>query len=55
RDISVDTAARLARFFGTSPELWLNLQTHYDLDKARDAGLFARVEEDVRPLEGAGR
>ena len=50
RAISLDTAARLARFFGTSPDLWLNLQTHYDLEKARDEGLFARVHEDVRPL-----
>lgn len=55
RAISLDTAARLARFFGTSPGLWLNLQQHYDLEKARDEGLFVRVEADVRPLEGAGR
>lgn len=53
RGISLDTAARLARFFGTSPDLWLNLQTHYDMEKARDEGLFVRVEEDVRPLERA--
>ncbi|OGR37017.1 MAG: addiction module antidote protein, HigA family [Desulfovibrionales bacterium GWA2_65_9] len=51
RGISLDTAARLARFFGTSPDLWLNLQTHYDMEKARDEGLFVRVDEDVRPLE----
>lgn len=51
RAVSLDTAARLGRFFGTSPEFWLNLQTHYDLEKARDEGLFARVEEDVRPLK----
>lgn len=44
-------AARLARFFGTCPDLWLNLQTHYDMKKARDEGLFVRVEEDVRPWE----
>lgn len=54
RGISLDTAARLARFFGTSPDLWLNLQTHYDMEKARDEGLFLRVDEDVRPLEHAG-
>lgn len=51
RAVSLDTAARLGRFFDTSPEFWLNLQTHYDLEKARDEGLFARVEEDVRPLK----
>ena len=35
RDISADTALRLGKFFGTGPELWLNLQKSYDLDKAR--------------------
>lgn len=55
RGITVDTAARLARFFGTSPELWLNLQRHYDLEKAEDEGLFRLVQEDVRPLKQASR
>ena len=36
RAISADTALRLSRFFGTSAELWLGLQTHYDLDVAND-------------------
>lgn len=31
RAITADTALRLARFFDTTPEFWLNLQTHYDL------------------------
>jgi antitoxin HigA-1 len=31
RSISAETALRLARFFGTTPELWINLQTSYDL------------------------
>jgi addiction module HigA family antidote len=35
RSISPNTALRLARFFGTSPEFWLNLQASYDLSKAR--------------------
>ena len=35
RDISADTALRLGQFFGTGPELWLNLQKAYDLDKAK--------------------
>ncbi len=34
RDITVDVASRLGRFFGTSSELWINLQRDYDLDKA---------------------
>jgi addiction module HigA family antidote len=33
RDVSADTAMRLARYFGTSPEFWLNLQTAHDLSK----------------------
>ena len=35
RSVSPDTALRLARFFGTSPEFWLNLQAAHDLSKAR--------------------
>jgi antitoxin HigA-1 len=36
RSITADTALRLARYFGTTPEFWLNLQTRYDLQKAKD-------------------
>ena len=35
RDVTADTALRLGRFFGTGPELWMNLQMAYELDKAR--------------------
>ena len=35
RAISADTALRLARYFGTSADLWMNLQKTYDLDLAR--------------------
>ena len=35
RDITADTALRLGQFFGTGPELWLNLQKAYELDVAR--------------------
>lgn len=34
RAITADTALRLARFFDTSPEFWINLQSHYDLEVA---------------------
>jgi len=34
RGITADTALRLAKYFGTSAEFWLNLQSHYDLDRA---------------------
>src|SRR5438477_2421633 len=35
RGITVDTALRLGRYFGTTPEFWINLQSVYELDKAR--------------------
>ena len=35
RSVSADTALRLARYFGTSPDLWMNLQKMYELDLAR--------------------
>lgn len=35
RRITADTALRLGLYFGNSPEFWLNLQTHYDLELAR--------------------
>ena len=37
RGISADTALRLARFFSTDVQSWLNLQTHYDIQRAEDA------------------
>jgi len=37
RGISADTALRLARYFGTTPEFWMNLQARYDLEVAKDA------------------
>lgn len=36
RSVTADTALRLAKYFGTSAQLWLNLQTRYDLDVAED-------------------
>ena len=48
RAVTADTALRLARFFGTSPELWMNLQAMHDLTKARlESGKV--IERDVRP------
>ena len=43
RNITADTALRLGRYFGTSPELWMNLQRAYDLDTARSA-IGAEIE-----------
>jgi antitoxin HigA-1 len=49
RAITAETALRLARFFGTSPEYWLNLQTKYDLDIARQR-MAGAVEREVLPF-----
>jgi antitoxin HigA-1 len=48
RAVSADTAMRLARYFGTSAEFWLNLQAAYDLSVARRAA-GKTIERDVRP------
>jgi len=47
RGVSVDTALRLARYFGTSPQLWLGLQMDYDLDVATDA-MESRLKREVK-------
>jgi addiction module HigA family antidote len=48
RSVTADTALRLARFFGTSPEFWMNLQAMYDLTLARkERG--SEIEQEVRP------
>jgi antitoxin HigA-1 len=49
RSITADTALRLARFFGNSPQFWMGLQTQYDLDVAEDI-LGKRLEREVRPM-----
>lgn len=43
RSITADTALRLARFFGNSPQFWMGLQAQYDLDVAEEA-LGSRLE-----------
>ncbi len=48
RAVSADTALRLARYFGTSPEFWLSLQSSHDLSKAR-AESGAEIDRDVNP------
>jgi addiction module HigA family antidote len=47
RGITADTALRLAKFFGTSAELWLGLQKDYELDIAMDE-LGDRLDREVR-------
>jgi len=52
RGITPGTALRLGRLFGTTPEFWLNLQTRYDLEMARDRDQ-ARIEREVQPIKSA--
>jgi len=47
RAISADTALRLSRYFGLSDRFWLNLQTRYDLEMAKDR-LGERLQREVR-------
>ena len=49
RGVSADTALRLAKFFGTSAELWLGLQKDYELDVATDE-VGELIEQEVRTL-----
>jgi addiction module HigA family antidote len=48
RRITADTALRLARYFGMSPQFWLGLQMDYDLDVEEDK-LGKRLDREVRP------
>lgn len=46
RSVTPDTALRLARYFGTTPQFWLNLQTSYDL-KVAEREIGTRIEREV--------
>ena len=48
RGVSADTALRLARYFGTSPEFWVNLQVAHDLSRAK-AKVGRKIERTVQP------
>jgi addiction module HigA family antidote len=48
RAVTADTALRLSRFFGNSPQFWMGLQTQYDLDVA-EHHLGKRLDREVRP------
>ena len=48
RRVTVDTALRLGRYFGTTPEFWMNLQTRYDLDVA-DRTVRREIERQIEP------
>ena len=50
RGITAETALRLGRYFNTTPAYWMNLQTRFDLEMARDEW-ESRVRSEVRPLK----
>ncbi len=47
RSVTADTALRLGRYFGVSPQFWLNLQGHFDLEQEQDR-LGDRLEQEVQ-------
>jgi len=52
RAVTADTALRLARFFGTDAQSWMNLQGQYDLESA-EMELSERIEHEVKPFKDA--
>lgn len=52
RGITADTALRLGRYFGMAPQFWLNLQSHYDLEKVQEQ-LADRLAKEVKVLKAA--
>ena len=52
RSITADTALRLGRYFGMSPQFWLGLQMDYDLDVTAD-NLGKRLKKEVKPHAAA--
>ncbi|MBI4098887.1 MAG: HigA family addiction module antidote protein [Candidatus Magasanikbacteria bacterium] len=52
RAITADTALRLGRYFGVSPQFWLNLQSHYDLETT-SLMIAATLKKEVRILTHA--
>lgn len=52
RGVTADTALRLARFFGTTPQVWMNLQKGYELRKA-EIRAGGKIAAAVKPLRAA--
>ncbi len=52
RALTPDTALRLSRYFGTTAQFWLNLQTHYDLEVASDKSLD-KIEHLIKKFQPA--
>jgi antitoxin HigA-1 len=53
RRVTPDTALRLARYFHTNAEFWLNSQNFYDLEVSRRSGTVSEIERQVHPAEVA--
>jgi antitoxin HigA-1 len=52
RGITADTSLRLARYFGFTPEYWLNMQTHHDLELVRRHSTL-KIEREIKPRAAA--
>ena len=52
RSITADTALRLSRYFGMTEQFWMNLQSHYDLEVAKDA-IASTLDREVSTLKAA--
>jgi addiction module HigA family antidote len=52
RSVTIDTALRLSKFFGTSPEFWVNIQTQYDME-VKEAELTEQLRK-IKPVSKAG-
>jgi addiction module HigA family antidote len=52
RSITADIALRLSRYFGTSPQFWMNLQANYDLEVVQDS-CGSQIAERVKPRRAA--
>jgi addiction module HigA family antidote len=50
RGISADTALRLGRYFGMTPQFWINLQARYDLEVARES-IEDTLKKDIKPFK----
>ena len=55
REVTADTARRIGKFFGTGPELWLNLQQKYDLQIAEQKGGSLKEIKPYRPATTIAR
>lgn len=51
KDITPETALRLAKYFGTTPFYWLNLQSHYDIEKTKEEKVWERIDKEVKQLD----